>query len=32
MLIGGQALMDRLRKETPFWTDIIRTANVKVEN
>ena len=30
--IDGKALMARVRDEGPFWADIIRTANVRLEN
>ncbi|MFO1081943.1 MAG: tripartite tricarboxylate transporter substrate binding protein [Reyranellaceae bacterium] len=30
--IDGKALMARVRDEGPFWAEIIRTANVRLEN
>lgn len=29
MQVGGTALMERVRKETPFWTEIMRLSNVR---
>jgi tripartite-type tricarboxylate transporter receptor subunit TctC len=30
--LTGEALMAKVRAEVPFWADIIRTANVRLEN